>query len=449
MRRATPSVAGAGTPGQALPLKGTAFDFFLGYYQNTQMRQMLEGLQPGSIRHNQETWRRARNEAIITSTQPMKGPASRVPWDEPLGSYFNQTVPTRIAFHQFEPHLLAADDQGDITVYEWEKNQRLNRFSNGSGPGTPITSLQFVNEDDIGLVLTATADGHVRIFRDYESPSDVQLVTAFRGISETLATRTTKETTQDAGLVLEWQQGRGQLLMGGNVKFIRVWDATKEMVVQELPTRANSCITALTCDQVVGDIIVAGFGDGGLRVYDRRLQPRDNMVRSYRGYHGEWLVSVHMQRGGNRELLSGSVGGEVNLWDIRLTEPVRTIQAHQGGMRRMAVHEHAPIFATSSVSNVVKVWNINSEGSEPLSSFRHGSGFLNTKVAPMTSMTFHPHHMILGCASSDGHINTFQMENYRDSMAAVTASLTPLVFPTPKTPPRPHHGRDPMFSSHL
>jgi regulator-associated protein of mTOR len=37
-RRSSPAVAGEGTPDQVLPLKGTAFDFFLGYYQSTQMR---------------------------------------------------------------------------------------------------------------------------------------------------------------------------------------------------------------------------------------------------------------------------------------------------------------------------------------------------------------------------------------------------------------------------
>lgn len=41
-----------------------------------------------------------------------------------------------------------------------------------------------------------------------------------------------------------------------------------------------------------------------------------------------------------------SLAGEVCLWDIRLPDPIRTIQAHQGGMTQMTVHEHAPIFAT-------------------------------------------------------------------------------------------------------
>lgn len=63
-------------------------------------------------------------------------------------------------------------------------------------------------------------------------------------------------------------------------------------------------MTTLTCDQVAGNILVAGFGDGTVKVYDRRIQPRDNMVRNYKG-HRAWIVNVHMQRGGNRELLSG------------------------------------------------------------------------------------------------------------------------------------------------
>lgn len=58
----------------------------------------------------------------------------------------------------------------------------------------------------------------------------------------------------------------------------------------------------MTCDQVAGNIVVAGFGDGALRVYDRRLPPRDNMVRRYTGFHNAWVQNVHMQRGGNREL---------------------------------------------------------------------------------------------------------------------------------------------------
>lgn len=80
--------------------------------------------------------------------------------------------------------------------------------------------------------------------------------------------------------------------------------------MQDLSTRANSCLTSMTCDQVAGNIVVAGFGDGGLRVYDRRLAPRDNMVRRYTGVHSSWVQNVHMQRGGNRELVTAEYAGQ-------------------------------------------------------------------------------------------------------------------------------------------
>ena len=53
-----------------------------------------------------------------------------------------------------------------------------------------------------------------------------------------------------------------------------------------------------------------------------------------------------MQRGGFRELISGSRNGEVKLWDIRKDDPISEITATSDTMRTLSVHEHAPVFAT-------------------------------------------------------------------------------------------------------
>lgn len=53
----------------------------------------------------------------------------------------------------------------------------------------------------------------------------------------------------------------------------------------------------------------------------------------------------------------------------------------------------------------------------------------------MTFMAFHPHHMVLGCASSDGlrpgsttesigHINIFEMEKYRPTLNSLSTTLS-------------------------
>ena len=43
--------------------------------------------------------------------------------------------------------------------------------------------------------------------------------------------------------------------------------------MQDIATQSTGCVTSITSDQARGDIIVAGFGDGLIGVYDRRLKP--------------------------------------------------------------------------------------------------------------------------------------------------------------------------------
>lgn len=69
------------------------------------------------------------------------------------------------------------------------------------------------------------------------------------------------------------------------------------------------------------------------------------MVKVWRE-HKQWITSVHMQRGGLRELVSGSRNGEIKLWDIRKDDPLHTMTATKHTLRTLSVHEHAPVFAT-------------------------------------------------------------------------------------------------------
>lgn len=91
-------------------------------------------------------------------------------------------------------------------------------------------------------------------------------------------------------------------------------------------------------------MLVAGFGDGAVRVYDQRHRPREAMVKVWRD-HKQWITDVHLQRGGARELVSGSRNGEVKIWDLRHDDPVRTIRATNDTLRSLTLHEHAPVLA--------------------------------------------------------------------------------------------------------
>ena len=71
-------------------------------------------------------------------------------------------------------------------------------------------------------MMTGSSDGVIKIFRNYES-EDVELVSAFRALTDLLP------SNKNAGLVIDWQQGQGKLLVAGDVKVIRVWNAATEI----------------------------------------------------------------------------------------------------------------------------------------------------------------------------------------------------------------------------
>ena len=61
--------------------------------------------------------------------------------------------------------------------------------------------------------------------------------------------------------------------------------------------------------------------------------------------HRQWVTNVHLQRGGQRELVSGCRSGEVKLWDMRWDKSIKTVKATKDTLRTLSVHEHAPVFA--------------------------------------------------------------------------------------------------------
>ena len=71
-------------------------------------------------------------------------------------------------------------------------------------------------------------------------------------------------------MVLEWEQPTGLLYASGDVRHIRVWDTHKELMVQDIPTHADSSVTCLTSDSAERSLLIAGCGDGTVRLYDRR-----------------------------------------------------------------------------------------------------------------------------------------------------------------------------------
>ena len=183
-----------------LPLKSDFFDWSTEYFQRPQMKD-AEAEEPGSLEYNKRLWRRTRNEQIINETQPLKEIAGVSHWQNTLALLDNEGhQPMKLLFHQFEPHLVVSDDRDGVFVWDWHQHTRLNSFSNGNKDGARITATKFLNEDDVALLMVGSSDGILKIYRNYENPQDIELLTAWRALSDLVP------SNRSSGLVVEWQQ---------------------------------------------------------------------------------------------------------------------------------------------------------------------------------------------------------------------------------------------------
>lgn len=393
-----------------LPLESGFFEYSCETFQEPQMSRS-EIDEPGSKEYVKRLWRRVRNEQTIQETQPQKKMALRGDWNRDLTILSNKTQPKLLKFMQFEKLLVCTDEKDTVTVWDWEKKDVVTKFANGNPFGTKITDLKFLNEDDLPLVMTGSSDGVVKIYKNFHIKNDeddpVQLVAAWRALTDLLL------TSKSSGLISEWQQSRGSLLVSGDVKIIRVWDAPREFCISDIPARSSSSITSLTADQVAGDIFIAGFDDGSLRVYDRRLDSRESMVKVWQNGRGGAknigrgsIRNVQMQRGGFRELVSGSSDGYVNLWDIRQSAPVLTFASSEPTIRSIDVHEHAPILTTGSKQ--VNIWTTSGDIVSTLRN-PHDNILTNRTSNYLSTVSFHPHRMMMATNyNQDGHINVYK-----------------------------------------
>ncbi|CAH3189979.1 unnamed protein product [Porites evermanni] len=387
------------------PMISTNFaDWCASYFAQSVMKPPEEH-DPQSQLHLEREWRFERNSKVRREAAKQQARTGKI--DDQIFINKNTSAPGVLRFHPYEPYLAVAD-RGGVSVWNWDQGVRINYINNNNPKISRITSMDFLNAHDLTLLLTGTDDGSVRVWRNIEgdnySDKSLEMVTAWQALSGMLpSTR-----GSGSGLVVGWEQQTGILLASGDVRFIRVWDTQREMRMQDIPTGADSCVTSLACDSVGRSLLIAGCGDGSVRLFDRRLPPSDSRVMALREHAG-WVTSVFLQRGGDCNIISGSVAGDVKFWDPRFTESVRTLETI-GNSAAFEVHHQAKVFATGSASQMIKVYSLNGTN---LSTIRYHDGFMGQRIGPISCLAFHPHRVHLAAGSTDSFISIYSTEKKR------------------------------------
>ncbi|KAL1423394.1 hypothetical protein MTO96_021151 [Rhipicephalus appendiculatus] len=312
------------------PLVTTTFVDWCSRYFTRPLNKVSQTSDPESMEHQQKEWRFLRNARIRAAAQAeRRKTATGVRLDE-------------------QRSVLANRDSYSL----WDDHGNLQSCHMNDNPAqTRITALTYLNAHDVPLLLLGSDDGAVRVWRNYSS-SNRELVAAF---------------PSPRGDVPMTARGSGM-----------------EKKVLDMPTGVDYPITSLSIDHE-GSLLVAGCGDGTIRVYDRRLPPADCRIMTLRE-HSSWIVSVHLNVR-ERRITSGCVTGDVRFWELGQSCSTHTVSTHVD-MTAMAVHPVFDVFACGSASQQISVFN--KEG-DNMGSIRHHDWFINQRVGPVSCLAFHPY----------------------------------------------------------
>ncbi|KAG8650077.1 regulatory-associated protein of TOR 1 isoform X3 [Manihot esculenta] len=305
--------------------------------------------------------------------------------------------------HPFYPIVVAADENERIKIWNYEDAALLNGFDNHDFPDKGISKLCLVNELDDSLLLVASCDGNIRIWKDFTVKGKQKLVTAFSSIQGH------KPGARSLSAVVDWQQQSGYLYASGEISSIMLWDLDKEQLLNSIPSSSDCSISSLSASQVHGGQFAAGFVDGSVRLYDVRTP--EMLVCAKRPHtRVERVVGIGFQPGlDSGKFVSASQAGDIEFLDIRNPrDTYLTINAHRGSLTALAVHRHAPIIASGSAKQIIKVFSL--EG-EVLGTIRYYSTFMAQTIGPVSCLTFHPYQVLLAAGAADACVSIYTDDN--------------------------------------
>ncbi|XP_012089724.1 regulatory-associated protein of TOR 1 [Jatropha curcas] len=303
----------------------------------------------------------------------------------------------------FSPIVIAADENERIRIWNYEDAALLNGFDNHDFPEKGISRLCLVNELDDSLLLVASCDGNIRIWKDYTIKGKQKLVTGFSSIQGH------KPGVRSLNAVVDWQQQSGYLYASGEISSIMLWDLDKEQLLHSIPSSSDCSVSALSASQVHVGQFAAGFIDGSVRLYDVRAP--EMLVCTKRPHtRVEKVVGIGFQPGLDPgKFVSASQAGDIEFLDIRNPrDTYLTINAHRGSLTALAVHRHAPIIASGSAKQIIKVFSL--EG-EVLGTIRYYSTFMAQKIGPVSCLTFHPYNVLLAAGAADACVSIYTDDN--------------------------------------
>ena len=98
---------------------------------------------------------------------------------------------------------------------------------------------------------------------------------------------------------------------------------------------------------------------GGEESVLQRVAVADGVRKPFPGGHESWIFAIGFSKDGST-VISGGGDGRLVWWETNSEDPkpIRTVEAHKGWIRNVAVNPEGTILASAGNDTVVRLWNI-------------------------------------------------------------------------------------------
>ena len=145
----------------------------------------------------------------------------------------------------------------------------------------------------------------------------------------------------------------------------------------------DSSVTSLNFDPENSNLLLAGFGDGTVRMFDARVTSQ--RVLTFHE-HRSWITRVRMRAGGGK-VYTGDGSGCVKIWSVH--KPGSFANLHTvPTVSALDFHAHADVIVAGSPQQMVSIF---SEDGTSLGTVKYHDGFMGQRIGPISCVAFHPY----------------------------------------------------------
>ena len=346
-----------------------------------------------------------------------------------------------ILLEPFKPQIVTADTLGKIRVFDYIQCKKINEFHSGrtGSVKAPTKSLYRLNTLYNELLFTCAENGHVSAWRYYSKTGCSSPVTSWQSVLSSVGSSASFADQiictiipvflifqgipeQPAIFALSRTHLGGALFAASSTldkkSVINVWDLHREQCVSQLTTTPEN-VENFTYNHIYSSkfnsILYTAGSDGYLTLYDYR----SNKIVSSSRYEDDIIGLAPEIEAEVYNLAIGHRSGKIDLIDFRKSSgsikgaTVKEIDGHSRGcMTVIQGHQAAPIFATATSSQVVKVWT--SKGDQ-LGVVRPHTSILGQPIGPTKCLAFSPFSLKLASGGGDSICAVYSLEQIEQS----------------------------------